>query len=99
MNRRVRERVVGVSVEDDGDGVGRELIVVVVVRWLGSKSVTAGCVTCYIGCDMRGKWVTPSEFEGYPIVPVWCCGGCGMAVCRPAPRQGDMTSDLSFNCH
>ena len=33
MKRRVRERVVGVSVEDEGeevDGVGRELIVVAV---------------------------------------------------------------------
>jgi hypothetical protein len=37
MKRRVRERVVGVSVEDDGedvDGVGRELIIVV-VGWRG----------------------------------------------------------------
>jgi hypothetical protein len=37
MKRRVRERVVGTSIEDEGeevDGVGRELIVVVVVRWL-----------------------------------------------------------------
>jgi hypothetical protein len=49
MKRRVRERVVGVSVEDEGeevDGAGRELIVVAVGRSLalvGSKSVTEGC--------------------------------------------------------
>jgi hypothetical protein len=38
MKRRVRERVVGVSVEDDGedvDGAGRELIVVVVWPFAG----------------------------------------------------------------
>jgi hypothetical protein len=56
MKRRVRERVVGVSAEDDGegaDGAGRELIVVAVGRSLegvvGSKSVTAGVSRC----DMR----------------------------------------------
>jgi hypothetical protein len=57
MKRRVRERVVGVCVEDDGeevDGVGRELIVVVVVgrshplapSGVGG-SVTAGVSHCH----------------------------------------------------
>jgi hypothetical protein len=44
MKRRVRERVVGVSVEDEGeevDGVGRELIVVAVGRWLAESGVRA----------------------------------------------------------
>lgn len=41
MKRRVRERVVGVSVEDDGDvvdGGGRELIVVAVDGGRGMRA-------------------------------------------------------------
>lgn len=59
MKRRVRERVAGVCVEDDGeevDGVGRELIVVVVgcrpfasAGAVGSGSVTAGVSHCHKG--------------------------------------------------
>jgi len=46
MKRRVRERAVGVSVEEDGeevDGAGRELIVVSVGHtFAGAVGVTAG---------------------------------------------------------
>jgi hypothetical protein len=38
MKRRVRERVVGASVEEEADGAGRELII---ARWLGSLGGTA----------------------------------------------------------
>jgi len=57
MKRRVRERVVGVSAEDDGeevDEVGRELIVV--CHWPSSQAEAVGHTKqCHTTCHMSHR--------------------------------------------
>ena len=97
----MRERVVGVSVEDDGevvDGSARELIVVAVDGG-GSESVTAGelgvtfvtCVSHLEGC-MRRASVGREGKEGAALVlsdrSCLVLRGCGMAGLKAPPRTG-----------